>query len=108
MKVKEIMTVRPLKYCSPETKLHIAAKIMKDYQCGILPVTDKEQKLLGIITDRDICLSLAQRQANFSEKVTIGQIMSTKVYTVYSTDDVSKALRKMRLNKTGRLPVIDE
>ena len=104
MKVKDVMTATSLKFCSPETKLHNAAKTMKASNCGALPVVDKQKKVLGIVTDRDICLSLAQKQV----KATVGQIMPTKVFTVKTDDDISTAFRQMRTNQIGRLPVIDE
>ena len=48
MKVNEFMASGPLKYCSPETRLHNASKEMKKGNCGALPVLDKEKK-----SDRD-------------------------------------------------------
>ncbi len=108
MKVKEIMTTKSLKYCTPETKLHMAAKTMKTRNCGALPVVDKDKKVLGIITDRDICLSLILEHGTPFIKTTVGQIMPLKIHTVMLNDDISMAFRKMRINQISRLPVVDE
>jgi CBS domain-containing protein len=108
MKVKDVMTARSLKYCSPETNLQNAAKKMKESNCGALPVVDREKKVLGIITDRDICLSLAQKHSTVPDKITVSQIMPSKVHTVKSTDDIAIAYRQMRTNQVGRLPVVDD
>jgi len=108
MKVKEIMTANALKYCTPETNLHNAAQSMREANCGALPVVDKNKKLLGIITDRDICLSLAQNTDKTIEKRTVGEIMTRDVKTVRATDEISEAYRKMREKKISRLPVVDE
>ena len=106
MKVKEIMTDQhSLECCSPETKLHIAAKIMKSANCGALPIVDKEKKVLGMITDRDICLSLAEHQT--PSKTTLESIMSPKVHTVGIDEDLTAALRQMRVHQVGRIPVVD-
>lgn len=108
MKIKDVMTSTAIKYCSPETKLHNAAQIMKDGNCGALPVIDKDKKVVGMITDRDICLSLAKNQTEPLEKRTVDKIMSKKIQTITTTDDISVAFQKMRTNQIGRLPVVDE
>lgn len=110
MKVKEVMTADKVKYCSPSTKLQVAAGIMKESNCGALPVVDKEQKVLGIVTDRDICLSLAGKHTTPEDffKNTVGQIMNEKVHSVQSKDDIETAYHLMRTNKIGRLPVTDK
>lgn len=108
MKVKEVMNASSLKYCTPETKLHNAAKTMKANNCGALPVVNEEKKVLGIITDRDICLSLAKKSSQPLEKRTVAEAMSKKVHTVKSDDEVATALQNMRKNQIGRLPVVDE
>lgn len=102
------MTTGSLKYCTPETNLHSAAESMREANCGVLPVVDKNKKVLGIITDRDICLSLAKNTTMALEKRTIGEIMTHDVKTVRSNEDVSEAFRKMREKKVSRLPVVDE
>jgi CBS domain-containing protein len=108
MKVKEIMTEGSLQYCSPETKLHNAAKSMKTANCGALPVVDKNKKVVGMITDRDICLSLANKQEKPLSRQNVGDIISSKVYSVKTDDDLNTALKQMRTNKIGRLPVVDK
>ncbi len=108
MKINEVMTSGSLQCCNTETTLADAAKMMKTGNCGALPVIDKDQKVVGIITDRDICLSLAKKNSQSPEKVAVGKIMPTEIYTVKETDDVTTAYQQMRTNKIGRLPVIDE
>jgi len=108
MKVKEIMTARSLKYCSPETQLHNAAKTMKSGNCGALPVLDKNKKVVGMVTDRDIALSLTKKHATSPAKVPVSRVMSSKVHSVNVNDDIDIALREMRTNQLGRIPVTDE
>ena len=108
MKVKEIMTTGSVKHCGPETKLREAAKTMKVANCGALPVVDKDQKILGIVTDRDIALSLAKEQPKPHSDFMVKEIMSTKVHTILENEEVEVALEKMRINQVGRLPVVNE
>jgi len=108
MKVKDVMTTSALKYCTPETNLHDAAKAMGEANCGALPVVDSNKKIVGIITDRDICLSLAQNTALPINQRKVGEIMTKNVQTIKSSDDLTAAYRNMREKKIGRLPVVDE
>ena len=108
MKVKDIMTRQKLHYCRPETRLYNAAKLMKAANCGALPVLDDRGQIVGMVTDRDICLSLADKKNGELSRVTIGDIMSARVATVAATDDLTVALREMRTKKVSRLPVVDE
>lgn len=107
MKVKDVMTVNLLKCCTPATKIHIAAKTMSRMNLGALPVIDKEKKVLGIITDRDICMSLINRFSTPLVKTTVSQIMPKIVYTVNANDDVSTAFGYMQANQIAHLPVVD-
>lgn len=108
MKVKEVMTANSLKYCTPETNLHDAAKAMNDANCGVLPVVDSTKKVLGIVTDRDIALSLSRNISTPIDKRTVGEIMTKNVSTIKSQDDITEAYRQMREKMIGRLPVVDE
>lgn len=107
MKVKEVMSEYSVKYCTPETKLTEAVKAMREGHCGALPVVNQDYKVLGIVTYRDICLTLAEPKTQPWDLRKVGDIMSTNVFTVRSEDEVSTALQNMRKNKIGRLPVVD-
>lgn len=109
MKVKEVMTAGTIKSCNSETKLANAAKMMKDDNLGALPVVDKEKKVVGIITDRDICLSLASKNGKTSEEITVKEILSKgKIHTINAEDELEDVLREMRMSRIGRLPVTDK
>lgn len=107
MKVKDIMTARTLKSCSPETKLHAAAKTMKAANCGALPVVDKDKNVVGLVTDRDIALSMTKRQSKQAEPLAVADVMAKKVHTIQAEEEVSAALRQMRVKQVGRVPVVD-
>ncbi len=108
MKVKDVMTAKSLKFCTPETNLQHAAESMREANCGALPVVDKNKNVLGIVTDRDICLSLARNTTKSFETRTVGEIMTKEVKTVHGTDALEEAYKKMREKKISRLPVVDE
>jgi CBS domain-containing protein len=60
MTVREV-TSRDVKSCSPDTDLATAAKIMWDCDCGVVPIVNEERKVVGMLTDRDICIEAATR-----------------------------------------------
>jgi CBS domain-containing protein len=106
MKVKELMT-SDVKSCGPDTNLAAAAKIMWEDDCGAVPVTDERGQVIGVITDRDICIAGATR-ARAEGEIAVQDVISKVVYTCAATDDVRHALETMRLRKVRRLPVVDQ
>ena len=107
MKVKEVMTQKSLIYCSPENTLQEAARMMKASNCGCLPVVDEDKVVLGIVTDRDICLALANGYHDKVTKTRIKDIIPDKVHTVHIDDHIATALKRMRTKRIGRIPVVD-
>lgn len=108
-KVKDVMTANHVVYCNPETKLHNVAKSMKEHNLGALPVVDIHNKVIGIVTDRDLCLTLATKtNKNPAEKSVRDIVSHTKIHTVKTEDNLKKAMHEMRTYKIGRLPVTDE
>jgi CBS domain-containing protein len=102
MKVRNIMTAKP-RTCSPGTNLAAAAELMLDGDCGILPVVQGE-KLVGVVTDRDMYIALATRNKRASQ-VTVGEVARKNVLTCGPEDDVHAALATMREHRVRRLPV---
>jgi CBS domain-containing protein len=103
MKVKDIMTT-DLKTCTPDTTVAEAAHLMWDGDCGILPVVD-EGVLVGVVTDRDMYIALATKNARASQ-LRVGAVASTKVATCAPDDDVRAALATMKQSRVRRLPVV--
>src|ERR1051325_2295479 len=105
-KVKNIMSSN-LRCCAPDTKLPEVAKLMNRYNCGFMPVTKRNNKLVGVITDRDICLYLGDAQQDLKD-TDVAHLMTTYVSTCFPDDDITTALHIMRNTKMTRLPVIDK
>lgn len=102
MKVREIMTATP-RTCSPGTNLAAAAELMLDGDCGILPVVEGE-RLVGVITDRDMYIALATRDKPASQ-VTVGEVARKNAVTCGPEDEVYAALAAMKEHRVRRLPV---
>jgi len=104
MKVVDVMMGTPY-YCRPDTNLGSATELMWTGNCGFLPVVGSDEKVVGIITDRDICVALGTR-GRPSGEVTVSEVMSQKVYACAPEDEIHLALRAMRDGHVRRLPVI--
>ena len=104
MKVKEIMT-SDVKCCSLDTNLAAAAKVMWEGDCGAVPVTDNQRKVLGMITDRDICIAAATR-SRAAWEIPVGDVISKTLHACAPGDDVRAALATMKTEKVRRLPVL--
>jgi len=81
---------------------------MWEGDCGAVPVVTEDRKVIGMITDRDICIAAATRSKPPAE-IRAGEVISTNhgVHAVKPDDDVRVALRTMRKHKVRRLPVVD-
>jgi CBS domain-containing protein len=106
MKVKDVMTTA-IQVCMPETSLATAAIMMWENDCGVIPVVDLEEKVVGMITDRDICMATAIKHGDPSA-IAVSEVISGNVYMCDPNDDVRQALKNMREKRVRRLPVIDE
>jgi CBS domain-containing protein len=105
MKVKEVMTPHAKAIWLTES-LADAAKLMWENDCGVLPIIKDGQKVIGMITDRDICMAIAMRDTNPS-CVSVEEVMTGQVYSVSSEDEVAQALQAMQEHKIRRLPVVN-
>lgn len=105
MRVKEIMTPDP-KAIWLTGSLADAAQLMWENDCGVLPVIKDGRKVVGLITDRDICMATAVRQAN-PAGISVEKVMTGEVYSVNSEEDVAHALQTMQEHKIRRLPVLN-
>jgi CBS domain-containing protein len=103
MKVKDIMT-KDVQYCTPDTTLAEAAHLMWEADCGILPVVD-DGALDGVITDRDMYIALATKNARASQ-LKAGAIATKTVLICAPDDDVHAALSTMKEARVRRLPVV--
>lgn len=106
MKVKDIMT-KDVVFANSTDSVLTVAKLMKHHNIGVLPIVENADKVLGMITDRDIVLSLADYNFDLAN-TDARKLMSNKVYSVRPEADLSSALALMKKQQIRRLPVIEE
>ncbi len=98
---------RDVRYCSPDTSLSTAGWMLWEYDCGILPVVDEQRRVVGVITDRDICMSAVTKLRPMSE-IRVHEVITGRAYCCKPGDDVRDALKTMRTNQVRRLPVVED
>jgi CBS domain-containing protein len=105
MQVSHVMSSPP-ETCRATTQLGQAAKIMADYNCGCLPVVDDGGYLIGVITDRDISLTVASRHKN-PWQLAVRDAMTRRVVSCAPDDPIERALATFTELGVRRLPVVD-
>jgi CBS domain-containing protein len=82
MKVQEVMRERAV-FCGLDTTLAAAVDLMRKNGCGFLPVVGEGGNVIGVITDRDICIALGTRNQKPID-VLVKDVMLPKQYTFRS------------------------
>ncbi|MFH9294806.1 CBS domain-containing protein [Streptomyces sp. NPDC017520] len=83
-----------------------AAKKMKDLGVGALPICGTDNKLKGVLTDRDIVIKVLGAGKD-PAGCTAGELAQGEAVTIGADDPAEEILRTMTSHKVRRLPVID-
>jgi CBS domain-containing protein len=102
---RDIMTADVTCVGEDET-LTAAAHKMAQLGVGSLPICGSDERLKGMLTDRDIVIKALARDQD-PDQVTAGQLAEGKPVTIGADDDVNEVLSTMAAHKVRRLPVID-
>ena len=103
MKVNEVMT-RSVCVASPRMSIAKAAQMMADCDSGILPVGE-DDRLVGMITDRDIAIRAVARGK--SHGTPVREVMSHEVLYCFDDEDIDEVARNMADQQVRRLPVVN-
>ncbi len=103
--IQDVMT-RDVQCISPEETIHRAAQMMDEFNVGSIPVVDGE-KLVGMITDRDITVR-ATAAGKAPTTTRVGDVMSTDVRTCNPGQSVDEVLAQMGNVQIRRVPVVDQ
>jgi CBS domain-containing protein len=103
--IKDVMTSNP---CSIDADKSVAyaAKMMRDEDVGLAPVVE-DDKLIGMLTDRDIAIRVVAEGRN-PDEVKVSEVASKQVVTIDPQQDLDEALRIMAKHQVRRLPVVEE
>ena len=105
MKVRDAMT-RGAECVRPDADLREAARKMRDLDVGPLPVCGDNDKLVGMVTDRDITVR-AVAEGKDPTRTPVKDVMTDHISWCYEDDDVSDAARQMGEKQIRRLVVLN-
>jgi CBS domain-containing protein len=108
MKIESIMTKQPI-CCSPSDTLQHVAQMMREQDVGALPVVSDlvSKQLVGIITDRDLCIS-AIAEGKDPHITPIAAHFTKDVITSFPEDTLESCEQKMKQHRVRRIPVVDK
>jgi CBS domain-containing protein len=107
-KCKNVMTKETI-WCLPSDTVTKAANLMKSGNIGSIIVIENEQtqKLVGIVTDRDLALKVVAEGLN-AKSTKVESVMTSKMVTCLADDDLQKVLDAMAEHQLRRIPVVDD
>ena len=104
-KVREVMT-NDVRTCRADRSLICAGTAMHRGDCRFLPVVDEARKLMGVITDGDIC-EIGTTDHRPLRDILVSEAMSPQVFTCHPEDSIRKVLETMKRQRIRHLPVVD-
>ena len=105
MKISECMC-NEVNTVKPDTTVKDCAKMMCEKHIGCVPVCDCNNKVVGIITDRDILLRTVACD-KYPNSTKISEIMTTNVKCCECNSDIKEAEKIMQNEQIRRVPVVD-
>lgn len=105
MKAREIMTLSPMTG-SPNDSAEDVARIMRDNDCGAVPIANEEtRKIIGIVTDRDLAVrGLAEGKGGEAK---VGELMTASPKCCSADDDLRDVEQVMVDHQVRRVPIVD-
>ena len=103
-KIAEVMTQRP-RAVTAQMTVREAARLMDEEDVGSLPVVDEGERLIGIVTDRDVAVRVVGRGLD-SDKTVVGDVASQDVVALTPDHDLDDALRLMAQQQVRRVPIV--
>jgi CBS domain-containing protein len=104
MRARDIMTRDP-ECCRREDTARLAAEIMRDKDCGVIPVVDESRRVIGIVTDRDLAVRIIA--AGKSADTRLNEVMTPGAKCCSADDDLRDVEHKMAELQVRRIPICD-
>jgi CBS domain-containing protein len=106
MDIRSVMTADPA-CCNAGATLQEAARMMRENDCGQIPVVDEANKPLGVITDRDIAVRAVADGAD-AATATVSDYMTSPVTTIREAASLEDCAQLMGNNQIRRVVVVDQ
>lgn len=106
MNIQEIMS-KPTATCRPHETLDVAARLMWEHDCGSVLVVNDRENIVGMITDRDICMAAYTKGCPL-HAIPVADTMAKQVFSCHAEDSLGVAEHLMSDKQIRRLPVVDD
>jgi len=109
MKVKDLMTTE-VKSCREYCTLNSAAQMMWEHDIGCVPIVDQENRVIGMLTDRDLCMGAYIQGVPLTAASVMSAMsreVSREVFSCHPQDDLASVERLMREKQIHRVPLVD-
>jgi CBS domain-containing protein len=107
LRCRDIMTTDVIA-CRPDSNLREIARVMRKEDTGAIPVVDSKDKVIGIVTDRDIVVRILADKDKNLDSCTVNDAMTDDVFSVRPNDRVVDVIRKMGDKQVRRMIVTDD
>ena len=109
----KILDLRKLKdnkenfYFQPDTPISEIATALKERSIGAVPIVDNANKLVGIVSERDIVTKLVV-EAKDADLTTAKEIMTSEIIAAKLNDSIDSIIAIMKNKNIRHMPVVDE
>ena len=104
MRARDIMTRNP-ECCRRDDTAREAARVMRDHDCGVVPIVDDGGRVVGIVTDRDLAIRGIAAGKDINTK--LNDLMTPVAVTCGQDDDLRDVEQKMAELQVRRIPIVD-
>ena len=105
MNVGDLMS-RPVHTCRSHESLNAAAQMMWEADIGAVAVVDDKNRVVGMITDRDVCMA-AYTQGRPLTEIVLAESMAKHLVACSRSDSIADVLKLMKAHQIRRIPVLD-
>jgi len=106
MQVRDLMTTHVWS-CSDNATVASAANTMLDHHCGFVPIVGKNGEILGVVTDRDLCMAVVRSDRRAAE-IPLAEVCSGRVVSCGPAQEIHDVLQIMESARVHRLPVVED
>jgi CBS domain-containing protein len=92
--------------CRADDRLDTPARLMWDLDVGCVVVIDDQLHVVGILTDRDVCMA-TYTQGKAPQHILVREAMAREVYSCLPDDNITEVEDIMRKHRVRRIPVVD-
>ena len=103
---RDVMT-HEVRWANPSTPLTKVVDLMREVDCGLIPIVDHKRELAGVVTDRDIVIRGLSAGNDFT-MLKAEDVMSPEVHTVSDDTALEQVMKMMGERKVRRVPVVDQ